>query len=114
MLGSTRWPEDDEDGVARVGPFLRADELVYRHENLAYRQALVEMLRALSVRDGDDEARTAERIFYRPAQRRIGLFNDNVTRPMAKNYSGPAGKCGVGMVVWRDAAHPEVEPLKSR
>ena len=72
-------------------------KIASRAPGLLYRQSLVEMLERISVAQGDSTERRRERIFFRPAFP-LREYNRTLKESAAKDYNGPAGKCGVAMV----------------
>jgi hypothetical protein len=88
----------------RVAPYFSSNDLVYKREKgaisvLSHRLALVDMLERVSVAQGDSPERRRERIFFRPAFT-LRPQNESLAKSYARDYFGPAGKCGAGMVTW--------------
>ena len=91
--------------VPRVAPYFSKSDAGFKSYkesqgfSVSHRMALVEMLERLSASQGDSRERRAERIFFRPAFK-LGDLNNTLKSSAARDYSGPAAKCGMAMITY--------------
>ena len=93
----------------RVAPFVKRSELVWPKTDYFHAQASNELLERIAWLQERQQPhlRSGERLRFRPAQERIGKWNegmsDNLTKVLGANeaYPGPGGRCANGMAIWK-------------